>query len=595
MYVQSLTQDQRERISEPLNQVTIYADEEAREHAKLNVFLQVQHATTNPVISSSLAAQSCKALGTDGMLRELNTALRTSYSISVPGLLPHLEQCIERNYDFGTAFGRLRNYWFEDFETLETILDARERADGEDRARALDTKRSLITNTRISPRRVWDLYSNRVLPIWVARNFPKYTQLWAISHSWMEDNRRTLVDTPINGREWRVPIPDDVTLDCIRVELLNLGAEYAWLDVLCLRQFDDLKLENEDLRMEEWKLDVPTIGGVYWYSSDIVTYFNGLGRPFEVVDSKSERNWTKRAWTLQEASPHTHIGGLTVDSPTQSVVPRPDWWLMMSGSHLKRFYDDLHMTLSAGQDLFYDVFLVLGVMLARAASFEVDRIAGLAYILRSGVLPAYVRGEDTHDAHEKAWSHLIMAMEDHHRAQLVCKYSAPGDGTVTWRPSWSQLKDTKQIPLPPTTLGKPLLRHFHFKSSTYEVREDGTYTDEWLLLRNCSIQDLDESDTAGCCRRGKLIVTMDYAVDVEHSFAVNAHHQYPISKDESYVLIGPSDEREQDQDYFFWMVGVLLASEGTVRKVSVLEMEDKNDRDRLRKLGLARNEILTLV
>ncbi len=31
-------------------------------------------------------------------------------------------------------------------------------------------------------------------------------------------------------------MPKDANLDLIRIEMLNLGAEYAWLDVLCLRQ-----------------------------------------------------------------------------------------------------------------------------------------------------------------------------------------------------------------------------------------------------------------------------------------------------------------------------------------------------------------------
>ncbi len=35
--------------------------------------------------------------------------------------------------------------------------------------------------------------------------------------------------------------------------MLNLGAEYVWLDVLCLRQKEGLR---EDLREEEWKVDV---------------------------------------------------------------------------------------------------------------------------------------------------------------------------------------------------------------------------------------------------------------------------------------------------------------------------------------------------
>ncbi len=68
------------------------------------------------------------------------------------------------------------------------------------------------------------------------------------------------VMTPINGKEWPVPIPKDASLELIRIEMLNLGLLYTWLDVLCLRQKEGLR---EDLRVEEWKLDVPTIGRVY--------------------------------------------------------------------------------------------------------------------------------------------------------------------------------------------------------------------------------------------------------------------------------------------------------------------------------------------
>ncbi len=55
-------------------------------------------------------------------------------------------------------------------------------------------------------------------------------------------------------------MPKDANLDLIRVEMLNSqhksgsGMGYAWLDVLCLRQEGG---KNEDLRLEEWKLDVP--------------------------------------------------------------------------------------------------------------------------------------------------------------------------------------------------------------------------------------------------------------------------------------------------------------------------------------------------
>lgn len=95
------------------------------------------------------------------------------------------------------------------------------------------------------------------------------------------------VMTPINGNEWPVPIPKDTDLDLVRIEMLNLGAEYVWLDVLCLRQRGG---RGEDIRGEEWKLDVPTIGHVYRITEKVVCYFSGLGRPlsFTAADFESD-------------------------------------------------------------------------------------------------------------------------------------------------------------------------------------------------------------------------------------------------------------------------------------------------------------------
>ncbi len=56
---------------------------------------------------------------------------------------------------------------------------------------------------------------------------------YPISHAWVDDKDRVDVMTPVNGYEWPVPMPKDANLDLVRIEMLNLGAEYAWLDVLC--------------------------------------------------------------------------------------------------------------------------------------------------------------------------------------------------------------------------------------------------------------------------------------------------------------------------------------------------------------------------
>lgn len=65
------------------------------------------------------------------------------------------------------------------------------------------------------------------------------------------------VATPINGDEWPVPVTKDVNFDLIRIEMVNAGAEYASLDVLCSRQMGG---RREDLHAREWQVDVPTIG-----------------------------------------------------------------------------------------------------------------------------------------------------------------------------------------------------------------------------------------------------------------------------------------------------------------------------------------------
>ncbi len=110
-----------------------------------------------------------------------------------------------------------------------------------------------------------------------------------------------------------MPLPKDANLDLIRIEMLNEGAEYAWLDVLCLRQVGG---RGEDLRAEEWKVDVPTIGRLYEMSHGaLVCYLSGLGRPFSLKedDLESDRCWFRWAWTLQETRHRMIIGGDTGD------------------------------------------------------------------------------------------------------------------------------------------------------------------------------------------------------------------------------------------------------------------------------------------
>ncbi len=246
--------------------------------------LQRTYTGRKPVISASLANTPCAMFGAPRLLDRLNALLGTSYTMNTPSLPSLLEDCIMREYDFGTAYSRLRAVWYtEDWNTVRDELRGCEAEDQERRREAVYGNGNV--SPYMYPRRVWDLYSNRVVPMWTTSEpYPH-----PISHAWVGENDRADVWTPINGREWPVPIPKDANLDLIRIEMLNRGLEYVWLDVLCLRQKGG---PREDLRAEEWKLDVPTIGSVYEWNKTYC-YLSGLGRPLRVTEDyfDSDRCW----------------------------------------------------------------------------------------------------------------------------------------------------------------------------------------------------------------------------------------------------------------------------------------------------------------
>ncbi len=168
----------------------------------------------------------------------------------------------------------------------------------------------------VNPWRVWDLYTNWGVPYWVACE-----SMWGISHAWVNEKDHVDAKTPINRYEWPVPMLKDGNRDLIRIEMLNHRAEYAWLDILCLQQEGG---KGEHLRVDEWKLDVPTIGWVYECAPQVVCYFNGLGRPLHLTPDyfESDRCWFRHAWTLQEITNDTIIGGETGDDVMEKEVQK---------------------------------------------------------------------------------------------------------------------------------------------------------------------------------------------------------------------------------------------------------------------------------
>ncbi|KAK0230046.1 hypothetical protein IW262DRAFT_1488509 [Armillaria fumosa] len=508
--------------------------ETGQEESTIPVLKQRSY-TGRMVILSALANRLCVDLGVDGVLEELNTTLGTSYPLD--SVISILNSFIAQNSDFGTVYAYLRPYW-HDIPTIEDELRTREEKDREMRSNVLADGR--ITKRDVPPRRVWDLYANRVVPHWVARDEP-----WGISHAWVDEKDRVNVMTSINGEEWPVPMPKDANLDLIRIEMLNartswgLQPEYAWLDVLCLRQEDG---KNERLRLDEWKLDVPTIGRVYQRAFGVVCYFTGLGQPLCLTPGyfESDRCWFRRAWTLQEVTLSPIIGGDT----------GKDFMDMQ----LQKGFDQLD---SFGI-IFPSILGLVSKMKHRVSTKPLDKVAGLVYPLRTDFIPIY----DTKQSPARAWEALVEAMDPCLRAELLFIYPEPGDGRKHWRPSWEQLMVKKVIAPSFGDVGGGVHRTNHSDADYYESH----------FIESGNVRGLGEVPHESTPRQGEVVI--NDANGVPHTLKIVADHTYPIP-DSFYTLLGctsvsPLLKRDR------WVVGQ-IRQDGWFEKLSVFHSADEEE------------------
>ncbi|KAK0244125.1 hypothetical protein EDD85DRAFT_187059 [Armillaria nabsnona] len=502
-----------------------------------------------PVISSRLANTLCATLGIRGVLDQLNTTLRTSYTLDTPSLSSLLEDCITNGYDFGMAYGRLRQIWHtDDWSSIRAQLCGWEEEDREVRRKAFVGNQ--IVKPYLCPRRLWDLVSNRVMPWWCCLDVEFHSHralsFRPISHAWMDEKDRAVAWTPINGYEWPVPMPKDAQLKLIRIEMLNLGAEYTWLDILCLRQEGG---PGEHMRTEEWKLDVPTIGRMYAGTTlnEVVCYLSGLGRPLSLKegDLDSDRSWFRRAWTLQEIGQERVIAGDTPDGPMHAKCK--------DGKHETELLTRFHKQLESTKDVQFCVFEALQSMQKRVSTNQVDKVAGLAFLMASSSIPVYHESESLEDA----WTALVNSMDRGCRGELFFLCPEPGNVGKKWRPSWDQV----MMPL-------PAYNHFPIveveRDETEDEAEDSCTV--WCiegLVRGLAV--VEEGD-----RRGALIVKGEGGK--KHRFKITAAHTYPIPED-TYTLIDACSDG--DGPHRGWVVGRSLTG-GMFEKVSVLEMSYKN-------------------
>ncbi|KAK0465724.1 hypothetical protein IW261DRAFT_1346903 [Armillaria novae-zelandiae] len=466
-------------------------------------------------------------------------------------LLSIIEDFIERNYDFGTAYAFLRPVWKKvNPRNIQDELRRCEEADREYQRKALVG--NWIVKRYLQPRRLWDLWSNHVVPWWIIGHCLPVP----ISHAWVDEKDRVDVQTPINGKEWPVPIPKDVDLNLIWIEMLNLGAEYTWLDVLCLRQKEEGG-PKEGLRMKEWRLDVPTIGFMYSWTK-VVIYLNGLGRPLRLKDGDldSDRNWFRRAWTVQEVGSSRIIAGDTPDGPMHAQ--------QIGGGNYKtalltRFHDELHSVDKEG----FLMFTALANMQKRMSTNPVDRVAGLAFPLQPHRIPVYCESETLEDA----WTALVNAMEPIVHAHFLCLYPGVGLGCKKWRPSWGQVM-MEPLPKDPLTGSYLPGMGVHHDNQTHEDWFDG------VCIEEGQVRGFNVGSAEQCDHCEELVV--EAADGIAHTFKIRVTHQFLIPED-TYTLLGCDPDWSCTQ----WAIGRRLPDQ-RFEKVSVIEMDSDIELERLR-------------
>ena len=361
---------------------------------------------------------------------------------------------ISCNLDFGLAYAAARVAWkhFNFIDSSDIPIQRRQwHTDAqlldEQRSKTIETDHSsseqelIISPYTIMPRRIWDLKSNRVVDFRmlctaqsrrVGDSIRKKPTFWAVTHSWTSNMSPVL--TRINQYQWPVPLPKNISLDHLRSELLDLGAEYVWVDVVCLRQQSNIH-DLEQLRREEWKLDVPTIGNIYRRATHIVRYFNGLGVPFSNNGWDDSRHWLHRAWTLQEiADEKTTINGGIPHALGHVFLNSQGEF---SGKVVKlrsAIRPVIQLAAQVDSEDGCEVYELMREMIKRHASQPLDKLSGLFYLLGTTKLPCY----DDKMTSEDIWRQCFHLLPLKRKAEIL--FDFPYRGTDDhWFPTWVQM------------------------------------------------------------------------------------------------------------------------------------------------------------
>ena len=233
----------------------------------------------------------------------------------------------------------------------------------------------------------------------------------------------------------------------MRKQLLDFGAKYVWLDVLCLRQSSnpcpkkhcpqecELCLHQlsyfDWLKKLEWEIDVPTIGNVYRSAKKIVRYFNGLGVPFSLEDWDGDKHWLRRAWTLQEITDED----ATIDgSPYDGDVLKCRGKFSGKPTTLE---DAINGVVKISQQIQSKdgcgVYELVKEMASRVSTNPIDKISGLLYLLNTVKLPCYHENFSCEDY----WTWCFYLLPTWRKVEILFDFPERGSETQ-WFPTWEQ-------------------------------------------------------------------------------------------------------------------------------------------------------------
>ena len=210
--------------------------------------------------------------------------------------------------------------------------------------------------------------------------------------------------------------------------------------------------EQTKVQKAEQRIDVPTIGNVYTLATKVVRYLDGIGKAPNPVEEETpvmelpDRHWLRRAWTLQEGSSvnNTLHGGLFTHPETPEH--------RQARAYVQAEVDKMRDWLKSGS---YSgvLHLVRDQMRFRTATKEVDKIAGLNYLLGSARLPVYNPTEDQ----DVAWASSVREMSYVLKLELLFNFQHPAEKDIPcWAPSWSSLMNcsSPQMDLERPTYGE---------------------------------------------------------------------------------------------------------------------------------------------